>query len=148
VKLGWLRGEMGAAIPPDTAADELGATWPSVPRSALNPVLRLAEEVWRLRRRVERASVSTSAESLRGMTDSADRLQAILGDIGVVAQDHTGTVYVDGTRLTVLQVEGEPVEGQPLWILETVKPTVELDGQVISEGQVILTTTQPAGVAK
>lgn len=111
------------------------------PVKALQPDfrVRLAEEVWRLGRRVDRAASSAGAEALHGVRDSVRRLDGILSENGIEVRDEAGQRYQEGLRLTVLHVEGDGPDDLPLWITETVQPTILVDGRVHSQGQVILT---------
>lgn len=101
-------------------------------------LVQLAEEVWRLEKRVDRAQSTAGEEALRGIRDSAVRLKDALSRSGVHAEDNTGDQYREGLRLTVLHVDGSAGDSEALWIVETVKPTVIFLDHVISVGQVVL----------
>src|SRR5436305_11326802 len=70
-------------------------------------LVSLAEEVWRLERRSDRAALLVGTEALRGIQDSVGRLQSILAENSVAIQDETGQEYREGSRLTILHVDGE-----------------------------------------
>jgi hypothetical protein len=105
--------------------------------------VRVAEEVWRLRRRLDRAFEQVGTDVLQGVNDSTSRLSTILSDYRVEVLDHAGESYDEGRRLTVLHVDGQPSDGQRLWIAETVSPTILFDGKILKEGQVMLSTRAP-----
>lgn len=85
---------------------------------------------------------------MRGIQDSAARLVDALAQNQITFEDHSGQRYQEGKRLDVVHVEGDPEAGQALWVSETVKPTVFLNGRLLAAGHVILTTAQPEDVAK
>jgi hypothetical protein len=109
--------------------------------------IRLGDEVWRLRRRTDRAAVQFGEDGLRGLRDSAERLEGLLADCHISVQDHTGEPYRDGMRLTILHVEGTPGVDESLWIAEMVKPTISVGDIVVREGQVILAAQPPEATA-
>jgi hypothetical protein len=98
----------------------------------------MADEVWRLKKRVSRIASQLGEDHIRGILDSVIRMESVLADSNIVVVDHTGDTYRDGMRLAILHVEGTVDEERSLWIVDTVKPTVKLCGQVVREGQVIL----------
>jgi hypothetical protein len=111
-------------------------------------IVRVAEEVWRLDRWLGRVKRLDGQPFLEGIQDAVDRLHDALLESGVRAVDNQGRPYDDGMRLDILHVEGDPEPGQPLWIIETVRPGIELQGRALSVGQVILGTTPPVEDAR
>lgn len=107
-------------------------------------LVQLADEAWRLGQRAGRLSRASGPEIARGVLDSAERLKAVLNEMGLTFEDHTGKPYRHEERLDVAQVDGEVSESSSLWITQTVKPTVMLEGRVIRHGQVILSSNEPA----
>lgn len=101
---------------------------------------RLAEEAWRLGRRLDRAAAEVGAEPLDGVRDALVRLQDLLDEAGVKAVDHDGERYVDGRRLDILHVEGDSAatDGSPMRIVRTVRPSILVHERVAISGQVIL----------
>lgn len=99
---------------------------------------RVAEEVWRLEQRLDRAARQVEDDALEGVRDALQRLRDILDEAGVQAVDHTGGRYIDGLRVEVLHVEGEPSDDAALRVVRTVRPTIMVDGRVAVSGQVIL----------
>lgn len=127
----------------EAPAGEATAQDPILKRVDTDFFARLAEEVWRLDRRAKRASALAGEKALQGVRDSAERLRTVLADNGIEVQDHSGEAYREGSRLTVLHVEEEASGDQRLWISETVRPTVLIDGVVHDAGHVILTPRRP-----
>lgn len=99
---------------------------------------RLAEEAWRLGRRLDRAGADVGEEPLGGVRDALVRLQDLLDEAGVKAVDHDGERYVDGLRLDILHVDGDPPDGAPLRVVRTVRPSILMHDRVAVSGQVIL----------
>jgi len=145
----FLRRRTTPIEPPISAASE-GVTSLSDATGAHHRILtaegliQLADEVWRLGKRAERLSRSSGETVAGGLVDSAERLKAVLNDLGLTFEDHTGKPYGHEDRLDVAQVDGEVSESSSLWINQTVKPTVLFDGRVIRHGQVILSADHPA----
>ncbi len=100
-------------------------------------LVKVAEEVWRLGKRIDRAARVVGEEPLRGVRDSLERLQVTLARNQVRVEDHQGQPYHEGLRLDILSVEGDG-DLDTLWVLETVRPTVFVDDQVLGTGEVIL----------
>jgi hypothetical protein len=106
-------------------------------------VIGLADETWRLGQRASRLARLTGDETARGVVDCAERLQRLLADFAIAFEDHTGEQYDSDERLDVAQVEGEVSETSNLWITQTVKPTVIVNGRIVRRGQVIVSAQEP-----
>jgi hypothetical protein len=123
------------AVPPETfpQANTASANEPDT-----RVLLRVAEEAWRLGRRVDRAASDVGEAPLADVRDALSRLRDILSEAGIEAVDHDGERYVDGLRLHILHVEGDALDGSSLRIVRTIRPSILADGQVAVGGQVIL----------
>jgi hypothetical protein len=106
-------------------------------------LVELADEAWRLARRVERLERSAGADAVRGVADSAARLRDILERGGVTTEEHTGQAYDERLGLEVVHVRGQPGEGDPLWVVDTIRPSVRLAGVLVRPSHVILSTEAP-----
>lgn len=95
---------------------------------------RIAIEIWRLARRLERVPDGVRNE-LRPVADSATRLSDALAQYEVRLEMHDGQVYDDGLNVEVLSGLEPNV---PLTVAETVEPTVVWKGRVVRRGKVIL----------
>jgi hypothetical protein len=126
----------------DTAADSTSGTPQTNSLAANAPdmgvLLKVAEEAWRLGRRLDRVAAEVGDAPLADTRDALQRLRDILNDAGVETVDHDGERYVDGLRLHILHVEGEPADGVPLRVVRTIRPSILAEGQVVVGGQVIL----------
>jgi hypothetical protein len=102
---------------------------------------RIAVEAWRLSGLLPRLC-ETDRPRVQG---AVERLCAHLQQAGVTIEDRTSQAYVEGLAVEVLAVEERPdLPPDNLRILETIKPSVYIAGQLASPGQVIL----GRGVAK
>ena len=104
-----------------------------------------ALEAWRLTRLAPRLCETDGAR----VQAIADRLSAGLMQAGVVIEDHTDQAYVEGLAVEILTTE-DRAELAPgiLRIVETVKPSVYIAGQLAAQGQVILGRGVPADIGR
>lgn len=111
----------------------------------LNPdfLIRMAEDVWRLRRRTDRTARTIGEDALKAVRDAVARLEDTLASNDIRLEDYSGQPYFEGLRLDIAFVEGDVMADDPLWVVETVKPTVLLGNRVLSTGQVILANRPP-----
>jgi hypothetical protein len=63
----------------------------------------------------------------------------VLSQSGITVEEHTGQDYLDGMRVTVVATEtNEAIPPGSVRILETVKPSVYVRGELAVPGQVVL----------
>lgn len=99
-------------------------------------VARLAAETWRLRRRLGRAEEQGAPDDvLRPLRDSISRIEDVFVEFKVQTVEHEGEPYDPGLQVEVLHArEGDG----PTMIVETIRPTIVLDGRVLQQGQVVI----------
>jgi hypothetical protein len=99
-------------------------------------VARLAAEAWRLRRRLIRVEEQRAGDDvLRPLRESMSRIEDVLAEFKVQMLEHEGESYDPGLQIEVLHArEGEG----PTVIVETIRPTILLDGRVLQHGQVVI----------
>lgn len=110
---------------------------PAEPQAWAEPlVARLAAEVWRLQRRLARAEEQAAdSETLRPLRDSVTRLQDVFAEYDVQVLEHEGEAYDPGLQVEVLHArEGDG----PTVIVETIRPSILLNGRVLQQGQVVI----------
>lgn len=107
-------------------------------------VARLAAETWRLGRRLARIEAAAPEERLRPLRDSLSRLEDVFAEYRVQVVEHEGQAYDPGLQVEVLHArEGD---GTPT-ILETIRPTILLDGRVLQQGQVVIGPAEEGGAS-
>ncbi len=120
------------------AAELYRAAQPAKTAAPVETLVELAVETWRLKKRVAKLA-GLDAESLRNLHDSVLKLENLHKRDGVEAHDHTGERYVDG--MLAVHPQFEPIagleEGQQK-IIETIRPSVTLHGQLAARGEVVV----------
>ena len=104
-----------------SAADTLGAA--------------VAVETWRLGRRVARLRASLGEDASRPVADSLQRLEDLLQEHDIVIRVHDGERYNDGMSVEVIHIREQ---ADPLFVVETVSPTVLHCGRIVRNAQVVL----------
>ena len=95
---------------------------------------RLAEGVWRLKRRVD----GQNSEDRDWAEPIIAGLNHELKSLGVETIDRTGTTFRDGETTEVVHNEATADwEGQ-LVVTEVVRPTIRVAGTIVQAGQVVL----------
>jgi hypothetical protein len=96
---------------------------------------KTALETWRLLRLGPRLCETDQAR----VQAIADRLSAGLTQAGVIIEDHTDQAFVEGLSVEILttEIRMDLAPGEHR-IVETVKPSVYIAGQLASAGQIIL----------
>lgn len=102
-----------------------------------NSLVELAIEVWRLKKRLEKAEAKMSEDQAKALQNSYSKLLRYLdkNDIGIT--DYSDQKYNEGMNLDVLAVEKDKSLKQPV-IKETHEPAVTLKGKLIRKAKVIL----------
>jgi hypothetical protein len=103
-------------------------------------IVSFAIEVWRLEKRVNQAkSLLKDNEDSDSLQDQLQRIKDVLAKQDIEIQESTGSIYNDGMSLKVLHVEeADNLQKGTMQIIETVKPSVFLKGEVISHGEIIV----------
>lgn len=93
---------------------------------------RLAENVWRLKRRIDGEASRDWADTILAGLDYD------LRSLGVEVIDRTGTPFSDGETTEVVHNEA-PVDWQgKLAVTEVIRPTIRVSGTIVEHGQVVL----------
>ena len=125
----WKRPRRGPT--PSPKAETSPASSPS---QAADPdtLARLAENVWRLKRRVDGETSRDWAESIIA------GLNHDLESLGVEVIDRTGTPFSNGETTEVVHNEA-PADWQgKLAVTEVIRPTIRVSGTIVQPGQVVL----------
>ena len=95
---------------------------------------RLAEGVWRLKRR----AASQDANERDWAETIISGLEHDLQDLGVETIDRTGTKFTLGETIQVAHSDAPPGFAGDLTITTVVRPTIRIAGKVLQAGQVVL----------
>jgi hypothetical protein len=103
----------------------------------------LSIELWRLKKRIQNMKTDNEEkqeiDNFSPITDQLQRLDDVLKKYEIEICDHTGENYNDGKALKVLHIEEvENIPNGRMKVIETIKPTIYLNGKVIFFGQVII----------
>lgn len=127
-------------------APAAGPTPGAAPADAIRPGLLadIGTGLWRLRTRMIDAATGEPPEHMRRAFRHAESIGDALAEAGVRIQDHTGIDFDPGLSLKVLAYQ--PVSGvQRERVIETIKPTIYLNGERIQMGEVIVGTPDVPG---
>ncbi|MET9487282.1 hypothetical protein [Nocardia sp. NPDC006630] len=107
------------------------------------PVLvELATGVWRLQGKLAAdypVAGEDPAKLLRSVTRQLESMADALSDAGVQVQSHTGEPFDPGQSVQVVAfAPSESVARET--VVETITPTVYLDGHIVQMGQIIVAT--------
>lgn len=107
------------------------------------PVLvDMATMVWRLQGKLAANSVAHGDDSvklLNALSRQVDSMAYALMDAGVQVQSHTGEAFDPGQSVEVVAFEPTDSADRET-VLETITPTVYLDGVLVQRGQIIVAT--------
>jgi hypothetical protein len=103
----------------------------------------LSIELWRLKKRIQNMKTDNEKkqriDDFSSITDQVQRIDDVLKKYEIEICDHIGENYNDGKSLKVLHIE--EIENIPIGkmkVIETIKPTIYLNGKVIFFGEVII----------
>jgi hypothetical protein len=99
----------------------------------------IGTSLWRLRQKLPEPDGGERVDSLRGAVRHLRASFDILREAGVEIVDHTGEAFEPGAALKVIAFQPTPGLGREE-ILETLRPTIYLDGTPIQLGEVVVGT--------
>jgi hypothetical protein len=112
-------------------------------RHFIDFISSLSIELWRLKKRIQNMKTDNEkkqkTDDFSSITDQIQRIDDVLKKYEIEICNHTGENYNDGKSLKVLHIE--EIENIPIGkmeVIETIKPTIYLNGKVIFFGQVII----------
>ncbi len=108
-------------------------------------IVAIGTKVWRLRNEIMKQADGPQAAGLRYATTYLNALWEQLSDAGIEIRDHTGEA-VPRTGVYMLKVVAhQPVDGLGRQrVIETLKPTIYFNEQVLQVGEVIVGTPKPS----
>jgi hypothetical protein len=103
----------------------------------------LSIEFWRLKKRIQNMKTDNEkkqkTDDFSSITDQIQRIDDVLKKYEIEICDHIGENYNDGKSLKVLHIEEmEDIPIGKMKVIETIKPTIYLNGKVIFFGEVII----------
>jgi hypothetical protein len=106
----------------------------------------LACASWKLRQQVIDQKTGQPREDSQELARKVATLWDRLSALGLDIQDHTGRAFDPGEGIDVLAFEPTPNLSENT-VIETIRPTVYLNGKKILTGLVVVGTPQPASAA-
>lgn len=108
-------------------------------------IVAIGTKVWRLRNEILKQADGPQAAGLRYATTYLHALWEQLTDAGIEIRDHTGEA-VPRTGVYMLKVVAhQPMDGLGRQrVIETLKPTIYFNEQVLQVGEVIVGTPKPS----
>jgi len=100
-------------------------------------IVELAVEVWRLEKRLLKASEGLSEDQNKAFLNSITKLQRYLEKNDISITDYTDQKYNEGLNLDILSIEKDPSITESV-IKETHEPAVMHKGQLIKKAKVVI----------
>lgn len=122
--------------PPDEAE-----THPGKEKELLSLTLEMGTAVWRLKRRL--TTEGEAPEEIKRVSRDLEAIGDALRQSGIEIKDHTGEKYDGGMALRVIAFQPTPGLSQEQ-IIETIKPTIYRQDQILQMGEVIVGVPEKA----
>lgn len=102
-----------------------------------NSLIELAIEVWRIEKRLVKASESLSDDQNKAFENSNAKLLRFLNKNDITFTDYTDQKYNEGLNLDILSIEKDSSITESV-IKETHEPAVFYKGQVVKKAKVVV----------
>lgn len=102
-----------------------------------NSLIELATEVWRLEKRLSKATESLTDDQNKAFENSTGKLRRFLDKSDITFTDYTDQKYNEGLNLDILSIEKDPSITESV-IKETHEPAVLHKGQVVKKAKVVV----------
>jgi len=103
----------------------------------VNDLSRLAIEIWRLKKKINKVGDIIGEDSLKSISLSMNNIESFLEKNDLEVIDFTGHKYSDGINVDVLSFNDENKD-TPI-ISETIEPMVKHQGSIVKRAKVIVT---------
>jgi hypothetical protein len=100
-------------------------------------LIELAVEVWRIEKRLAKATESLSGDQNKAFENSTAKLRRFLDKNDITFTDYTDQKYNEGMNLDILSIEKDPSISESV-IKETHEPAVLHKGQVVKKAKVVV----------
>jgi hypothetical protein len=118
------------SAPADTASIQLT-------RERVGKLAQAANALWRLRRRLCNPQTGQPLDDMRRPFRDLETAWDALKEAGIEIRDHTGDAYDPGYSLVCLAFQPTAGLGRET-VIETVKPTITILGQLAQTGEIIV----------
>lgn len=102
-----------------------------------NSLIELAIEVWRIEKRLAKATESLTDDQNKAFENSTAKLRRFLDKNDITFTDYTDQKYNEGLNLDILSIEKDPSITESV-IKETHEPAVLHKGQVVKKAKVVV----------
>lgn len=102
-----------------------------------NNLVELAVEVWRIEKRLAKATESLSDDQNKAFENSVAKLQRFLDKNDITFTDYTDQKYNEGLNLDILSIEKDSSISESV-IKETHEPAVLHKGQLVKKAKVVV----------
>lgn len=144
----------GPPVPSQSTRPETGARKGSTRSPSITPqqaqamlsqlfklTIEVANGMWRIRRRVQADSAADGEDRFRGLSRHVESTWSAFATHGLEVRDHTGEKYVAGMAMSVVAYQATPgITFEK--VLETVRPSIYFQDQLIQRGEVIVATPE------
>ncbi len=103
----------------------------------------VATELWRLRERMLQPGTDQPLAEMRRAYRSFESAWDTLMEAGISIEEHTGSSFIAGMSLRVLAFQPTPGITRET-VIQTLRPSVYYEQQLIQEGEVIVGTPEDA----
>jgi radical SAM superfamily enzyme YgiQ (UPF0313 family) len=101
----------------------------------------VATDIWKLRGKMTRAGSDGVKEEFKRVYRQVENIAECLSDIGIEIKDRTGEIFDYGLPEKVVATQPKSGISKKL-VIETVKPTIYFNGQILQSGEVIIVTPE------
>jgi hypothetical protein len=113
------------------------------PPAILKPLVSIATNVWRAKRKMIDPATGEAREDMRAVNRHVEAISRALGDLDIEIRDHTGETYDEGQPLKVIATK--PVQGlKAPRVSETLLPSIYWKKRLVQNGEVEIATPPSA----
>lgn len=116
-----------------------GATDTESSLALLKPLVSIATNVWRARRKMTDRTSGEIRDEMKGVNRHIEAIGRALNDLGIEIRDHTGEAYDEGQPLKVIAFKVVPGLKAPC-VSETLLPSIYWKNRLVQNGEVEIAT--------
>lgn len=118
----------------------------AIPMPIAKALVTIANHAWKAASRSSNPDSSESASDLKRVQRSLAGIMDALKDIGIEVRSHTGDTFDYGLPLKVITAQPTPGIEKEV-VIETLRPTLFWNNNIVQMGEVIIATPVKAGEA-